>query len=449
MPYGSTGRLATERASKLGLLDLTGSPWLRDLIESFDHDPPPPEAAETSGWWPVPKAEPLGSVWAVDGSLAVVRNDARGSQRPPREVAFVKVALLHLDAKDVRALDPDAPHPLALQDLLRDAAIFLPAAFPLRHVRTGRGNNLDAVRNLAHEALTHHFDGRLLDTLGWLAWRTWHPDGPTASPAFECPHGDHEVPGFPPDIKAMPCPTCGGPLLLTDLVGLHLDMDDDEAPAAVAKAYMLVAEHLMLFTPVRLLWDRADPTAVGRPLFLRDGPLTLKGQYSKLVGPIRDFLQHAKDAGRPIHMAGQEKTGAFVDHLAAVAPDVPPADPGGPAHYKVLTHGRVRREVQRRGGDPSDYGFRVNWGEKLLLKLPPHPHTRLVLSVPPGRYVREEDAPAEADLIGLGRVLATVATLVSRRHEGGLYPIELAHGVASLSSYPSAKVLERLLDGPV
>jgi Helicase HerA, central domain len=37
-------------------------------------------------------------------------------------------------------------------------------------------------------------------------------------------------------------------------------------------------------------------------------------------------------------------------------------------------------------------------------------------------------------------------TLVSRRFGGGLYPIELANGIASLSSYPSAKSLQRFLD---
>ncbi|HMO83415.1 MAG TPA: hypothetical protein PKC18_00695, partial [Lacipirellulaceae bacterium] len=53
--------------------------------------------------------------------------------------------------------------------------------------------------------------------------------------------------------------------------------------------------------------------------------------------------------------------------------------------------------------------------------------------------------PTPADLIGLDRILATLPTLVSRRFEGGLYPIELANGIASLSSYPSAKILQRFL----
>ncbi|MGH9678508.1 MAG: hypothetical protein ACRD4Y_01010, partial [Candidatus Acidiferrales bacterium] len=50
--------------------------------------------------------------------------------------------------------------------------------------------------------------------------------------------------------------------------------------------------------------------------------------------------------------------------------------------------------------------------------------------------------PKSDDLIGLARILATLPTLVSHKFEGALFPVELANGVASMSSYPSAKVLQ-------
>lgn len=70
----------------------------------------------------------------------------------------------------------------------------------------------------------------------------------------------------------------------------------------------------------------------------------------------------------------------------------------------------------------------------------------MVLSIPTGDYRERGEFPARSDLIGLARILATLPGLVSRRFEGGLYPIELANGIASLSSYPSAKVLQRFLE---
>ena len=448
MPYGSTGRLGAETASKLGHLDLTKSKWVRDLVDSFEHVPPPrPGDDEAAKWNPVPAdAEPLTQIWATDGSYATVAS----MDKPPREVTFVKTALVSLDRLKLDKIDPEQPHPLLLQDVLRDSGVFLPTVLPLRNVRTSLGTNYDAVRHIVNETLRGEHGGEFHRTLEWLAFGQWRPDGGHRSPSFQCPHHSpdgveaHEVPGLPAGRTEMDCPTCGGQVFLTDLIGLHLDMADDSAPEKVASGYMLVAEHLMLFTPIRLLWSHSDKSIVSRTLFLMDGPLTLRTQFSKLVPPTRAFLQHAKEAGRPVHVCGQEKTGAFVDHLAATTAETPPAHPDDPPHYRVLTHVEVRREVQRSSLDPSDYGFRVNWGEKVLLKC--DPHTRLAISVPTGDYRNEANFPLPDDIIGLHRILRSLPSLLSRRHEAGLYPIELAHGIASLSSYPSAKVLQRLVD---
>ena len=91
-------------------------------------------------------------------------------------------------------------------------------------------------------------------------------------------------------------------------------------------------------------------------------PLTLRGQYSKLAIPIRNFFSFAKEKGVEIHVMGQEKTGAFVDHLGII-----------------------------------------------------------------GRH-------------------APLPTILSHKHECALVPVELANGVVSLSSYPSAAILKVFAD---
>lgn len=50
--------------------------------------------------------------------------------------------------------------------------------------------------------------------------------------------------------------------------------------------------------------------------------------------------------------------------------------------------------------------------------------------------------PEIEDLIGYEEIFATIPKILSYRHEGGLLPVELAHGIASLSTYPSAKILQ-------
>ena len=70
----------------------------------------------------------------------------------------------------------------------------------------------------------------------------------------------------------------------------------------------------------------------------------------------------------------------------------------------------------------------------------------MVLNVPTGDYLDNHDRPTAQDLIGLPHVLATLPSLVSHKFEGALYPVELANGIASMSSYPSATILQRFLD---
>src|SRR5262249_24753968 len=166
--------------------------------------------------------------------------------------------------------------------------------------------------------------------------------------------------------------------------------------------------------------------------------------YSKLVPNIREFLQHARDAGRPVHVIGQEKSGTFFDHLASIVRFTPPHNRGESLYYAPLTHEFVRREGYRSPDLSNPYGSRTNWGEKMYVKVDPGAY--MVLSVPTGNYLPDNDRPRHDDLIGLPRILATLPSLVSHKFEGALYPVELANGIASMSSYPSAAILQRFLE---
>ncbi len=114
----------------------------------------------------------------------------------------------------------------------------------------------------------------------------------------------------------------------------------------------------------------------------------------------------------------------------------------------VQTNGAtsVRREVYRSPDLSNPYGSRTNWGEKVFYKL--DPNTFMVINVPTGAYDPAGRFPTDKDLIGLQRILATLPSLVSHKFEGALFPIELANGIASMSSYPSAKILERFVENP-
>jgi hypothetical protein len=443
MPYAQGTRLPGEVASKLGHLAVIESPWVKSLVEDFESAPAVDGDPSNTVWHPFDPTgiEPLRGVWAVDGSFVPVRSE----QKPPREVAFVKTALLMLDKAKLDAIDKDLPHPLLLRDALKDTGVQHATVFPLKNVRTSMGSNYEAVRNIVRDSVRIDQGGAYHDTMKWLAYRKWETGSTARSPAFQCPRCRKDIDaGLPHDADEGSCSHCGGAVYLSDVWGSHMEMGEESAPESLASSYMLVMEHLMLFTAVRLLWHHTDRSLVTDTLFIKDGPLTLRSQYSKMVPNIRDFLEHAKTTGRPVHMIGQEKSGAFFDHLASIVRFAAPHNRGEPLTYAPLMHSYVHREVYRSPDVANPYGLKTNWGEKMYVKVDPGAY--MVLNVPTGAYQADSDWPTAVDLIGLDRILATLPSLVSHKFEGALYPVELANGIASMSSYPSATILQRFLE---
>ena len=443
MSYERGSRLPGEAASKLGHLAVCQSEWVRSLVDDFERSVVEDTDTSQTAWetFEPNQWRPLTSVWAVDGSFVTVQSQ----ERPPREVTFVKTALITVDRFKLDLIDKDHPHPLHLRDVMTGSGLFHATVFPLRNIRSSKGTNYHRIRHIVRDSVKVDEEGAFYETLKWLAYRKWLPS-PSNSPAFECPHCQKEIGvGLSPDVDSEKCPHCKEDVFLTDMIGFHLDMGADSAPDSIASSYMSIMEHLMLFTPIRLCWSHSDRRLVSDTLFIKDGPLTLRGQYSKLVPQIRSFLQFAKDQNRPVHIISQEKTGKFADHLASIAHFAAPYDRGDNPSFAVLSHEYVRREVYRAQELSYPYGIKTNWGEKLYVKF--DPGTRMVLNVPTGNYNPDASFPTTTDLIGLGRILATLPGLISHKYEGALFPIELANGIASMSSYPSAKILERFLEG--
>ena len=431
MPYKGGSRLSGERASKLGHLDIIQSDLVNELIEQFENYSP--EIIDTGIIWEKidQNIEPLRLVFAVDGSKQTIRSDFP----PYKELSFIKTALLRLDQHAISKLDPQAPHPLALRDIMTDAAMYHATVLPLKGVRMKGKNIYNAVRQIIFESLKDQsLNQEPYSTLKWLAYELWTGQ-PKQSPGFNCPHCSEEVAGLPYQADEGYCEHCNGHLYLSDMIGFHLEMCEDAAPDSMSTAYMLIHETLLLFTGVRYFWERKKYKVLSNALFLKDGPLTLRGQYSKLAIPIRNFFEFTKKQGIEVHVAGQEKTGAFVDHFEIISRHAPTGA------FFAPNNNYIRKEIQHRPEHSEPYGSCTNYGNKLFVKVDDY-HC-LVMSIPTGDYI---DTSSAADLLGIKKILATLPTILSHRHECALVPVELANGVASLSSYPSAAILKMFAD---
>lgn len=433
MPYQSGKNLSGERASKLGHLDVLKSPLVQQLVKSFEH---PDTTVITSPiqWQPFPLSDhPQDLIFGVDGSLQVIVDE-----RPPHKaMAFVKTALMRIDQVALSHINKDTPHPFELRDLMAESALYHATVFPLRHVHVPGLSVYDAVRQTIFESVKDpSLAGEPMETLKWLAYEKWSGNQKGLEP-FQCPHCDSDHATLPYDAEKGACSKCGNLLYITDMLGFHLDMVQEAASDSVATAYMSIHETLLLFTGIRHFWQ-TNRGVLARCLFLKDGPLQIRAQYSKLVEPIRRFMRHADQLDVPICIVGQEKTGTFVEHLDLIGRDAPIN------HLFIPDHIYICEQIQHRPASGAPYGKDTNYGAKIFVI---YDRCQLVLTLPVstsmGVFIQ---APHFSQLLGLSKVLATLPRFVSSHHENALLPIELAHSVASLSTYPSAQVLKLFAD---
>jgi len=441
MPYQRGTRLPIEKASKLGHLEVIQSPLVRKLCENFND---PDYEIETSGlsWQSIPDdGNELKIIFAADGSIQTIE-----SPNPPyKAIAFVKCALLKLDQYAISKLDKDNPNPFTLRDIMKESALFHATSFPLRHVGIPGKSIYHAVREILFESvkdvgLNNSLDGAMMETLKWIAYEKWNTNPKSELEKFGCPHCrektgvDHATLHF--DQEKGNCPNCGKEIFITDMFGLHQTMSEDYAPNQVASDYMSISETLMIFTPIRYFWEN-NREILRNILLIKDGPLSLRATLAKLSAPIRRFFHYAKENGYEIAMIGQEKSGLFYDHLQLIGRTAPSNS------YFIPDNTYIRNEIQH-SNSTSIYGADTNYGAKIFLKI--NDYHQMVLNIPTGIRGEGAESPSIDKLIGFQNIVATIRTILSNRYEGALVPIELANGIASLSTYPSAKVLELFVE---
>lgn len=430
MPYRAGKRLPGERASKIGHLEVIRSPLVQQLVGSFEDTSSPTVPAGMTWESPPSNGDPLPLVFGVDGSYQLIE----APYPPYKAIGFVKTAVFRIDQPALASLDRESPHPYALRDILKDSALYHATVFPLRHVVISGMTVYDTVRHVIFDSFNDaQLDGEVMETLKWLAYEKWDRKG-RPLPEFECPHCESKDATLPYDAEKGPCPKCGKELLLTDMLGFHLEMAPDSAPDSVARDYMAIHETLLLFTGIRHFWQH-NRDALRRCLFVKDGPLAIRAQYSKLVNPIRRFLAVARDFGIEVCIVGQEKSGAFADHLALIGDSAPVGTLFVPGHRYI------RERIQHRPTAGAPYGFDTNYGAKVFVRLTER--HKMVLNIPTGEFVQD---PTVANLLGVERIFSTLPNLLSSRYEDGLLPVELANSVASLSTYPSVQILALFAD---
>lgn len=416
----SSGKLSFESASKLGHLPFMSKPLIRYLVAGFQRPPYPLESDGSGLNWQsfTPGSSPIETVIACDGSYAETDLDACG-------LVYIRVGVQQMGVQT-----GSAPlHPFALQqEVLRNSdcvETVLPLELPCLSHRTFDRNTRWAIYE------TFRSKAGLTDTLRWIFSEGWA--GSRSLPPVSCPHCGRSLDLSTQDIVTC---TCGETVYVTDILRWSRDLRDDSRSVEVPTRFMLVLEFILLMTCIRKMWQEA-PAQLNRTLFLHDGPLSIGGQYTQLINPLRRFVRYASRTGRPVYLCGVEKTGRFVNHLRALKPSW---DSSG-YRFSVPTHAYIQTQIDGRPLTAEHkYGERNLLGERVFLLLPEG--RQFVLTVPSVLEQNLPDRPLCGDLIGLEPILWTIPALVTPVYDNALFPITRVNALVSMAQRPCGRMLE-------
>ncbi len=424
MAYTSSGRMPIERASKIGHIKIIQEPRIQRLIEAFEKvdDGGEDVLGELSGRLDLSQADELENVVAIDGSEVAIPNSLQEHKR----IAFITVGAIVLRRTEIARMKASPivdPRDLASQ--MQRNVSSIAAALPLSGVVIPGETLVDSIRKTVDEILRYT---DLYDTLKFLVSREWLADY-VVQEHMGCIRCHGEFP-LPRSVVQFRCPHCREPHTLSDYLGIAHTPPEDFATEEAAISLRNVLETLHLFRFFKSYRDH--PVLLKRTLFLKDGPLLLRAQLSRLIEPIRAFLRYLKEKGTDIHLVGVEKTGDLVDHVPQIARVL--REPGD---YFLPT---VRYLLERIQGVPyveSEYRNRVQYGSKVVVRLGPD-HV-VAFNTPTGEFLTE---PQALDLYGFQESMSLLSEMVSYSYENALVPLVLANSLASISMRPSGDILE-------
>ena len=225
------------------------------------------------------------------------------------------------------------------------------------------------------------------------------------------------------------CPKTGQVIYLSDAFRLHERIEEDMGAAGIAGYVAGLVEHLVLLHIIRSL-VRKTATALKQVLFIMDRPTGWFGVTAPMHRLMLELNNWLFD-NHNFYLAGLEKSGAFVEHAAAVQELIPHGS------IMLLDDNYIYRHISpgeenpiRPYADTSYYGhkvfFRSRQGQMYVVSLP----------------VRElKKSPGLADIPNLQVVLTHIEQLHCDMFENALLPVALANKLVSLSAHPSSQIL--------
>jgi len=356
---------------------------------------------------------------------------------PSSSLTFYNFGPLLFKLEDLKALDTQEfidPLDLAkLKNIQRHCLVL-----PTRNVTV---KNCGTLTMAVRQTIRQFFDAVdadgecLTESLRWLVFQEWQNKSETWVLA-RCPYPNCDGTDIVFDKtkgNEVPCNTCKKPVWLTDTFRLHEAVDDEQGAGGILGYLMVLLEQMLLVQWIRAIW-RLKPAMLNETLFVKDGPLAFFGQTANLHKPMRALMQYLmkpNSKNAVINLVGVEKSGAFVDHAAAIQ--------GHMSNGTLLipSNDYIYKYILPSGSTTQEYGRSTYYGWKVIFK--DWDGAMYVLTLPTGGYI---DHPSVIDFSNLADTLSTIGRLKCHMYENALIPVALVNKLVSLSDVPSAQILK-------
>lgn len=440
MAYGSKGRKPIERASKIAHVEIIKNADVQAYVERCilpSASRPQSLRGMITELGEVDIGE-VTSVIAIDGGYTetFVREEY-----PSACITFFTFGPLLFSLSDLRALDTKrfiAPEDLHKLKQIERYTLVLPTK-GIRH------RDYPSLAATIRRTIFDFFEksrgdngDKLLTSLRWFLFRRWKKqlDESLTVDLAHCPngcgHGPIRFSNSDPGLMA--CPGCGNPVYLTDAFRLHERVDEETGASSITAYVMTMLEQLVL---VHLIYSvlAIKPSLLREILFIKDGPLAFFGLVAPLYRPMRELVEHLLSqpggpAGPTLRLAGLEKSGAFVEHAAAIQDQIPAGS------FFVVGDKYIREYIVPGGDVGAIYGQNTYYGQKVFFRA--RTSEMYVATIPASEYMAE---PTASNIPHVREILSLIAELRCSMYDNALIPVALANKLVSLSDFPSQRIL--------
>lgn len=438
MSYSSKGPKPFERASKSSHHHIINDAVVSEALKGL-HLPPKSAGSDLKSQLIQfkPQKTSIAHVVAIDGGYTEV--PVRDGY-PSATILFFQFGALHFLIEDLKALE-STPHvaPEDMQKLKNIERLKLPIAS--RGARRKDCLNLkDSVRKTLFEFMARERlgeDDSLLDTLAWLIFRRYKAARSADDKRWEIGSSPFDVPGaivinesdMSSDFKFV-CTATSNEIYLIDVFRLHERIDEETGASGIAGYIAGVIEHVALLHIIRNLLKK-NPGALSEVLFIIDRPTGWFGVTAPMHKLMLEMNAWLFDS-HSLFLAGLEKSGAFVEHAAAIQAEMPLGS------ILLLSDSYIYKYISPGEEDPiRPYAATSYYGHKVIFRS--GNGQMYVVSLPVKQLKK---TPTIADLPNLMAILTHIEELHCDMFENALLPIALANKLVSLSAHPSSQILK-------